>query len=129
MSPVPSDQSISDLSQSHSEAVKDHARSDWNRLLAFLLVQVHDFDNPLPSTSPKDDSCCDLRTYDSPMIFRTYGKGQVAHAEKMANYAEGVAEKISVLVDSGCGIALRDSRYDLTDVGQDHSPLLGGARI
>ena len=129
LSPVPSDQSISDLSQSHSEAVKDHARSDWNRLLAFLLVQVHDFDNPLPSTSPKDDSCCDLRTYESLMIFRTYGKGQVAHAEKMANYAEGVAKKISVLVDSACVIPLRDSRHDLTDVDHEKTHLLGTSRI
>ena len=122
LSPVSSDQSISDLSQSHSEAVKDHARSDWNRLLAFLLVQVHEFENSLPSTSPKGDSCCDLSTYESLMIFRTYGKGQVAHAKKMANYAEGVAKKILVLVGSGCVIPLCYSRNDLTDVDDQAPP-------
>ena len=63
------------------------------------------------------------------MIFRTYGKGQVAHAEKMANYAEGVAKKISVLVDSGCVIPLRDSRHDFTDVDHDQTRLLGTSRI
>ena len=97
--------------------------------MAFLLVQVHHSDNPLPTVSPKDDSCCDLRTYESLMIFRTYGKGQVAHVEKMALYAEGVAEQILVLVGSERGIPQRDSRHDIIDLDDDPSVIEEGSRI
>ena len=122
--------SVSDLSDHSLEGDKNHygARCDWNRLLAFLIVQVHNFDNPLPSTSPKGDACCDLRTYESLMIFRPYGKGQVAHAKKMAIYAEGIAEQILNSINSGHGLPQRHSRHNM-DVHVDDPSFVESSRI
>ncbi len=90
------DSPYSDLTDRSSSDMDNADQSSWHKVLAFLLVQVEA--TPLPIVSSDAVSCCDVTTYQSLMIQRTYRKRHVVYADQMREQAEMVADRISSLM-------------------------------